>query len=101
MLLRGLPMDLAVDIIKRGGRRRTEPFVRDKLHASIVAACLSVRAPIGQAEKTAHTVCDEVMAWANQHPEITSHDLRVVAARHLRRYHPDAAYLYEQNKITL
>ena len=94
-------MSLAVDIIKRGGERQTEHFLREKLHDSIVAACLSVRAPEGQAEVTAHAVCDAVIAWLEQRPEVTSHDIRTVAARYLKSYHPEAAYLYEQHHITI
>jgi len=92
---------LAVDIIKRGGERQSERFMRKKLHASIVAACLSVRAPEGQAEPIAHAVCESVIAWLQQHPEVTSHDIRIIATKHLRIYHPEAAYLYEQHRITI
>ena len=94
-------MDLAVDIIKRGGQRQSERFNRAKLHASIVAACLSVRAPEGHAESTARAVCDGVIEWLQQHPEVTSNDIRIVATRHLKSYHPEAAYLYEQHRITI
>ena len=94
-------MNLSVDIIKHGGTRQTEKFVREKLHSSIVAACLSVRTPEGQAEATARTICDDVISWLLQHPEVTSHDIRVVAARHLRSQHPEAAYLYEQHRIII
>jgi transcriptional regulator NrdR family protein len=94
-------MNLAVDIIKRGGNRQSERFKREKLHASIVAACLSVRTPEGQAEATAHAVCDAVIAWLQQRPEVTSHDIRMVAIRRLKSYHPEAAYLYEQHLITI
>lgn len=94
-------MELSVDIIKRGGSRPTEKFLRDKLHHSIVAACLSVKTPTGQAEAAANAVCDKVIGWLQQHPEVTSHDIRVVAARHLKSYHPEAAYLYEQHRITI
>lgn len=94
-------MGLAVDIIKRGGKRSTESFARDKLHASIVAACLSVRSPEGQAEATARAVCDAVMVWLEQRPEVTSHDIRRIASKHLAAYHPEAAYLYEQYRITI
>lgn len=94
-------MNLAVDIIKNNGRHRTEHFERNKLHASIVAACLSVYAPEGQAEATAHAVCDAVLTWLQQHPEVTSHDIRTIAAKHLKSYHPEAAYLYEQHRITI
>ena len=94
-------MNLSVDIIKHGGQRQSEQFMRKKLHASIVAACLSVRTPEGQAEAIAHSVCESVIAWLQQHPEVTSHDIRVVTTKHLRIQHPDAAYLYEQHRITI
>lgn len=94
-------MKLAVDIIKRGGKRPSEQFMREKLHASIVAACLSVRAPEGQAEDIANYVCDAVIEWLKKRPEVTSHDIRIVAARHLNKHYPEAAYLYEQHLITI
>ena len=94
-------MGLSVDIIKHNGQRISESFDRDKLHASIVSVCLSVYAPEGQAEATAHTVCDAVVSWLQQHPEVTSQDIRTVAAKHLKSYHPEAAYLYEQHHITI
>lgn len=94
-------MNTAVDIIKRGGKRHPEPFIRKKLHASIVATCLSVRVPTGQAEAIANNVCEAVIGWLQQHPEVTSQDIRVIATKHLRIQHPEAAYLYEQNRITI
>lgn len=94
-------MSLAVDIVKRAGKRPTERFDRAKLHASILAACLSVRSPEGQAEATARAVCDAVITWLERRPEVTSYDLRRVASAHLKSYHPEAAYLYEQHRITI
>jgi len=94
-------MNLAVDIIKHGGKRQSERFMREKLHTSIVAACLSVRTPEGQANGIAHAVCDAVITWLQQRPEVTSHDIRLVATRHLKSHHPEAAYLYEQHLITI
>lgn len=94
-------MTLAVDIIKHGGKRQSERFMREKLHASIVAACLSVRAPEGQADDIAHAVCEAVIIWLQQRPEVTSQDIRLVATRHLKSHHPEAAYLYEQHLITI
>lgn len=91
-------MGLAVDIVKHGGKRPSESFERDKLHASIVAACLSVRTPEGQAETTARVVCDAVITWLDNRPEVTSTDIRTVAARHLKSHHPEAAYMYEQQR---
>jgi transcriptional regulator NrdR family protein len=93
-------MTLAIDVVK-SGKRPTESFQRDKLHSSIVAACLSVQTPIRQAELIAETVCNSVQGWLETRPEVRSDDLRRVAVRHLTIHHPDAAYLYEQHKVIL
>ena len=90
-----------MDIIKRGGERQTEQFTRAKLHKSIVAACLSVRSPDGQAEAIASAVCDAVDEWLAERQEVTSRDLRAVASKSLHTHHPEAAYLYEQHRITI
>lgn len=75
--------------------------MRDKLHNSIVAACLSVRTPHGQAELIASRVCDNVAGWLVNKPEVTSQDLRVATVKHLSLHHPDAAYMYEQYLVTI
>lgn len=90
-----------IDIVKRGGQRPSESFSREKLHNSILAACLSAGMPIGQAESLAKTVVEHVIGWLQIRPEVTSHDVRRVAAKHLHNHHPDAAYLYEQHRIIL
>jgi len=94
-------MDLAVDIIKHGNSRQPERFEREKLHNSIVSACLAVRSPIGQAELIANNVCEAVIDWLQQRPEVTGQDIRTVTTRHLKNYHPDAAYLYEQHHMII
>lgn len=90
-----------IDVVKRGGKRSTERFNRDKLFASIQAACLSVRSPHGMAETAAHRVCDVVLIWCSDRPEITSDDLRRVAADHLALLHPEAAYIYKHHRLVL
>jgi hypothetical protein len=62
---------------------------------------MSVRTPPGQAETIAHAVCDSVIGWLQDKPEITSHDIRRIASKHLRTHHPDAAYMYEQYLVTM
>ncbi|MBI3889168.1 hypothetical protein HY312_01135 [Candidatus Saccharibacteria bacterium] len=91
----------AIDIVKRAGKRPTESFVPQKLHASIRAACLSVRTPDGEADMTAWAVTDAVIVWLETRPEVTSDDLRRVASRHLNVYHPEAAYFYEQHRTII
>lgn len=91
-------MTLAVDVVKRGGKRPTEKFNPDKLHSSLYATCLSVRSLDGHATDTATHVCNLVVAWADNKPEITSADIRRQAAKALETVHPDAAYLYKHHK---
>lgn len=91
----------SIDIVKRKGQRPTESFQRDKLHNSIVAACLSAGTPTGQAETIARSVTEEVLGWLQNRPEVTSEDIRQIAGKHLRRHHPDAGYLYEQHRRIL
>lgn len=93
----------AIDIVKRSSKRspKTEYFDRNKLHRSLRAACLSVRSPEGEASQAADKVCDAVIVWLEKRPEVTSQDVRRIAARHLSKHNPDAAYIYEYNRYTL
>ena len=88
-----------IDIVKAGGKRPSEEFSADKLHASIVAACLAVRTPEGQAEAIARSVCTETMAWCSTKPEVTSADIRRIASKTLSTHHPEAAYLYKHHRL--
>lgn len=91
----------AIDIIKREGKRPSEQFQRDKLHASVRAALLSVRSPEGVAENTASRVCDAVIIWLDTKPEVTSADIRRKATESLESYHPEAAYLYKHHRFVI
>ena len=85
-------------IVKQGGERGHELYVRDKLHYSIVAACLSVRSSEGSAETAADAVCNAIETWLKERPEVTSDDIRRVAARTLKIHNPEAAYFYTHHK---
>lgn len=85
-------------VVKRGSHD-SEAFDPLKLHQSVVAACLSVRAFEGEAHVTAERVCRHVIAWLMTKTEVTSADIRRVASQHLRQYHPEAAYLYEHHQL--
>lgn len=76
-------------------------FDCNRLQKSVMTACLSARRPDGQAEATAKAVCDEVVKWLEQRPDITSGDLRRITAKSLAHYDPEAAYLYTQTHITI
>lgn len=94
-------MSLAIDIVKREGRRPSERFDRNKLHASIRAACLSVRTPDGEAELITTKVCDALIIWLKTKPEVTSSDLRRKATETLQTFHPEAAYLYKHHRLVM
>ncbi len=91
-------MALAVDVVKRRGKRPAEKLSRDKLHASIYATCLSVRSLDGHAKDTADHVCNIVLSWADNKSEVTTDDIRQQASSALEKVHPDAAYLYKHHK---
>lgn len=84
-------------IIKRG-TREYENYSRDKLHKSIVAVCLSVRASEGSAATAANATCDAVDVWLKTRPEVTSDDIRRIAGKALESHNPDAAYYYLAHK---
>lgn len=86
-------------VVKNGKKQRSERFDPLKLHKSIVAACLSVREFEGAADLTAERVCKAVLDWLMTKDEITSADLRRVAAQNLQRYQPEAAYIYEHHRM--
>lgn len=86
-------------VVKRS--TASEQFDRTKLHASIEAACLSVRSPEGEAALVARRVADTVHAWAESKPAVTSADIRRVAASLLDTFHPEAAYLYQNHRLVV
>lgn len=94
-------MGTVIDVVKQSGHRPTEVFDADKLWRSIMAACLSVRTPEGQAESAAKNVTNAVTIWVSTKPAVTSHDIRRLASAHLHRYHPEAAYLYQHHRIII
>jgi hypothetical protein len=91
-------MPLAVDVVKRGGKRPSEAFDPGKLYASIYATCTSVQSPDGHADDTSRRVCAVVVAWCDNKPEVTSADIRTRAAKALHNLHPEAAYVYKHHK---
>ena len=87
--------------VVKSGRHDSEPFDPLKLHGSIIAACLAVRAFEGEAHDAAEHVCRHVIGWLEDKTEVTSADIRRVSSEFLATYHPEAAYMYEQHKLIL
>ncbi|HEY1085770.1 MAG TPA: ATP cone domain-containing protein [Candidatus Saccharimonadales bacterium] len=91
----------ATGVVKRSGDRPTEEFSHEKLHSSVLAACLSIRIPEGEAETVANIVSNLVGAWVEGKHAVTSHDLRRIAAKHLSDLQPEASYLYQHHGLVL
>ncbi len=89
------------NIIKSRGMRPSEHYDRAKLHRSLKLTLLSERSHDGEADNTADKVCTGVERWLRERPEVTSHDLRRIASKHLTRYNPGAAYIYEHHRHTI
>lgn len=73
----------------------SELFDPLKLHSSITDACLIVRSHEGEAHLTAEQVCKKVIDWLSGKTEVTRSDIRRMAGSILNIYHPEAAYIYE------
>jgi transcriptional regulator NrdR family protein len=82
-------------------KAQSEPFDALKLHSSIVSACLAVRSHEGEAHSTAERVCRSVIDWLAGKSEVTSNDIRRIAAKQLAVYHPEAAYLYQNEPLMI
>lgn len=85
-------------VLKRK-RTHSEQFDPLKLHTSIVAACLAVRTLEGEAHLAAERVTRHVIEWLSTKTEVTSADIRRIAALHLEKYHSEAAYMYEHHLL--
>ncbi len=83
-------------IVKRKGH--TEIFDERKLYASVYASCMALRMADEEAETIAQMVTDEVLEEIKNNKEISSGDLQNAATKSLKKYHPDASYLYKTHK---
>lgn len=83
-------------IVKRAGHNET--YDSKKVYASVFAACLAVRSQANDAELIAGEVTKDVDRWVSDKQQISSHQIAQEAARSLRLYNADAAYLYEHHR---
>lgn len=88
-------------VVKNRHQRHPELFDTQKLHDSLIAALLSAGVPSGHARQLTRRVTEDVLTWLEDRPEVTTNDIRRVAAGSLKTYHPDASYLYEHHRATL
>ncbi len=84
-------------VVKRNGA--DESFDLKKIYASIYTSMLAARETTKTAEHVASEVSRAVQAWAQELGEITSHDIRVAAAKKLVEYNTNAHFLYVHHKL--
>ncbi len=84
-------------IVKRAGH--VELFDEKKLYASIYAAALAVREPVGSAELIAQEVVKSVEQWLKPKHEVTSNDIRREAAKHLKAINEEAGFQYTHHRV--
>ncbi len=88
-------------VVKSGGLHESEIFDPLKLHESLMAACLAVRSLEGEAHMIAQRITEKVIDWLDTKTEVTSNDVRRIAAGNLQTYQPEAAYIYQTYKDIL
>ena len=54
---------------------------------------------MGSAELIADKVVKDMNEWIAKKHEVTSNDIRTNDAKHLKVYHPDAAYMYLHHRV--
>lgn len=86
-------------IIKLNGK--TQDFDAKKIENSIKKSCLAVNSSLGEADKYAKLISQQVNRWLKNKAEVTSLDLRNRSTKELQKYHPDAAEFYENYKKTI
>lgn len=94
-------MSSDVVVISSQNPQRIKKYDRARLRASVISVCLSVRTPELQAENIADSVCMDTENWLKNKNEITTKDIIIISAKYLKKYHTEAAYLYEQRHIII
>lgn len=83
-------------IVKRRGHQ--EPYEARKVYASVYAACTSTRLQEGEAELIAAKVSQEITSWLKDKNQVTSENIFEETYTLLKKYHTDAAFMYQSHR---
>jgi len=83
-------------IVKRKGHE--EHFDERKVYASCYAACLGTRMKHIEAEKICENVCKDMNVWVAKKGEINSTQIFQEMVKVIKRYHKEAAFLYQTHR---
>jgi len=84
-------------VVKRSGQ--DEKFDEKKLYSSVYASLITCHTPHKEAELISDEVTKLIKRWALKKSHISSHDVRVESAKHLREYNHLAAYVYIHHRM--
>lgn len=82
--------------VKRKGH--SEPFDERKIYASVFASCMSLRMTDEEGELISHMVSDEVEKVFKNEREIAAHQIHKEVVKSLKKYNPDAAYMFDTHR---
>lgn len=88
--------DSMTHIVKRKGHK--ENFDERKIYASVFAACMVLRMTNKEAELIANAVTKEVNDSLKNTHEMSSNTIHKTVAESLKKYNPDAAYMYDTHR---
>ena len=83
-------------VVKRKGHK--EEYDNRKVYASVYAACLNVHMHQGEAELVADKVAKEIDDWVKTKEEVTAHEIFLSITQVLKKYNPDASFMYETHR---
>ena len=84
---------MATHIVKRKGHK--EKFDEKKIYGSVYAACYVAHEDEKHCEKTAGAVSGAVKKWVSTKKMVTSHDIKGVAHKELKKRSKHAAFMYD------
>jgi transcriptional regulator NrdR family protein len=83
-------------IVKRNGY--SEEFDERKIYGSVFSACMTLRMTDEEGELIADTVTKEVTSLFADLKSLTGKEIHKAVTESLRKYNPDAAYMYDTHK---
>jgi len=86
-----------IHIVKRE-KGHQEPYDNHKVYASCYAACLNAECEKREAEGICGKVMNDVDRFVAEKNTITSQQIFEEITRAMKRYHKDAAFMYETHR---
>ena len=84
-------------VIKRNDN--DEKFNEKKLYASVYTSLIACHTTEKEAELISEEVTKLIRRWVANKSHVSSHDLRLETAKHLRDYNHLASYVYTHHRV--